>query len=356
MSLMFRFLESQILFMNAIKLPLFADFTHPEKYGLLEKQTLNLTIRTPDNETLGAWFILSRAYHDTLSSTSGSVETHIRPALTKHRTILFLHGNSATRAFQPRVQYYQTFTRHLGTNVLAVDYRGFADSTGTPSETGLVCDARSAWDWLLGEGARPEDILVVGHSLGTGVASQLGAQLSKEGIGCCGVVLLSPFSSVPEALSTYNIFGAIPLMKPLSLIPPLPSMITQALIHKFDTLSTISDIKYPILIAHATDDWVIPHTHSDVLFTALLEPALPHHPPPRNALHLTLEEVAAEEDRRARREELVTHTDLPGVGGVDVGEREGRRVVLVKTDKGGHDYIGVQEGVWEAIGTSFGFF
>ncbi|KAF9458505.1 hypothetical protein BDZ94DRAFT_1325444 [Collybia nuda] len=245
MSQMFKFLESQILFMNAIKLPLFADFTHPEKYGLLEKQTLNLTIRTPDNETLGA--------------------------------------------------------------------------------------CRN----LVAEGTRPEDILVVGHSLGTGVASQLGAQLSKEGIGCCGVVLLSPFSSVPEALSTYNIFGAIPLTKPLSLIPPLPSMITQALIHKFDTLSTISDIKYPILIAHATDDWVIPHTHSDILFTALLEPALPHLPPPRNALHLTPEEVTAEEDRRARREELVTHTDLPGVGGCGCGGEGGGEGSVGEDGQGG---------------------
>jgi abhydrolase domain-containing protein 12 len=119
------------------------------------------------------------------------VDTHVKPALNRYPTVLFLHGNSATRAFQPRALHYKAFASRLGTNVLAIDYRGFADSTGTPSEPGLVCDARAAWDWLIAEGAKEEDILVVGHSLGTGVASQLGAQLSREAIKCRGIVLLS---------------------------------------------------------------------------------------------------------------------------------------------------------------------
>lgn len=157
----------------------------------IDKQTLDFKIHTPDNETIGAWFILAGPYYDSLPSAPESVDTHIKPALTKYPTVLFLHGNSATRAFHARILHYKAFSLRLGANVLAIDYRGFADSTGTPSEPGLVCDARAAWDWLVAEGAKEEDILVVGHSLGTGVASQLGAQLSREGIKCRGVVLLS---------------------------------------------------------------------------------------------------------------------------------------------------------------------
>ncbi|KAJ3922433.1 hypothetical protein F5877DRAFT_75326 [Lentinula edodes] len=72
------------------------------------------------------------------------------------------------------------FSSRLNANVLAVDFRGFADSTGSPSEEGLVRDARAAYEWLINSGAKEEDIIIMGHSLGTGVGARLAAQLSKE--------------------------------------------------------------------------------------------------------------------------------------------------------------------------------
>jgi abhydrolase domain-containing protein 12 len=148
-------------------------------------------LRTPDNETLGAWFILSDTYYHSLPSIPSSVDTHVQEVLKRHPTILFFHGNAGSRAFAVRVQYYEAFTSRLGANVLAIDYRGFADSTGEPSEVGVVRDGRAAWDWLISQGAKAEDILIMGHSLGTGVTSQLGAQLDAEGINHRGLVLLS---------------------------------------------------------------------------------------------------------------------------------------------------------------------
>jgi abhydrolase domain-containing protein 12 len=148
-------------------------------------------LQTADNETLGAWFILSDTYYQSLPSVPSSVDTHVQKALKQHPTILFLHGNAATRAFAVRIQYYKAFTSRLQANVLAIDYRGFADSTGEPSESGLIRDGRAAWDWLISQGAKAEDILIIGHSLGTGVTSQLGAQLDEEGVNYRGLVLLS---------------------------------------------------------------------------------------------------------------------------------------------------------------------
>lgn len=116
---------------------------------------------------------------------------HIPLALKSRPTVLFFHGNAATRAFSTRILYYQAFTSRLGANVLAIDYRGFGDSTGEPSEPGLITDGRAAWDWLIEQGAKEGDIAIVGHSLGTGVASQLGAQLEDDGIKPRGIVLLS---------------------------------------------------------------------------------------------------------------------------------------------------------------------
>lgn len=69
----------------------------------------------------------------------------------------------------------------LNANVLVIDYRGFGDSEGTPSERGLQLDARTAWDWLIEHGAKEEDITIVGQSLGTGVSAGLAVELAEEG-------------------------------------------------------------------------------------------------------------------------------------------------------------------------------
>ena len=153
-----------------------------------------------------------------------------------------------------RVQHYLAFAARLRANVLAPDYRGFGDSTGTPSEEGVVLDARAAWDWLRARGAHPSSVLVVGSSLGTGVAVQFASALEEEvarvndgGKGKKskvgfqqwvqpvhagavtvrerprGVVLLSPFSKLETLLDTYYILGLVPLFAPLRTVPYLAS-------------------------------------------------------------------------------------------------------------------------------------
>lgn len=166
-------------------------------------RTLNLKIHTSDNETIGAWFVLSDPYYHSLPAIPTDIAAHVIPALKEYPVILFFHGNAATRAFSARIRHYQGFSSRLGANVLAIDYRGFADSTGQPSEAGLLRDARSAFDWLVARGKRPEDILIVGHSLGTGVSGLLGTELSSQGINCRGIVLLSVgANSAPVRSST----------------------------------------------------------------------------------------------------------------------------------------------------------
>lgn len=128
-------------------------------------------------------------------------------------TILFFHGNAATRAFKARILHYQALSSRLAANVLAIDYRGFADSTGSPSEEGLTRDARAAWDWLVNNGAEQEDILIVGHSLGTGVSMQLGAELSLNEIQCRGIVLLSVRPAISKRDISKPIIDSIAFLK-----------------------------------------------------------------------------------------------------------------------------------------------
>jgi abhydrolase domain-containing protein 12 len=118
-----------------------------------------------------------------------------------------------------RVRLYSAFTSRLDANVLAIDYRGFGDSTGTPTEDGLLTDGRAAWDWLIAQGASPQDVIIVGHSLGSAVASGLSGSLSEEGVKFRGTVLMSPFSSLYTLVDTYHIFGLLPVMLPITMIP-----------------------------------------------------------------------------------------------------------------------------------------
>lgn len=131
---------------------------------------------------------------------------------------------------QVHVRHYQAFASRLRANVFAPDYRGFGDSTGVPSEAGLTLDARAAWDWLRSRGAPPENVLVVGNSLGTGVAVQFVSSLEDGQRGRergrerpRGVVLLAPFSNVETLLDTYYIAGLVPLLAPLRVFPSIAS-------------------------------------------------------------------------------------------------------------------------------------
>jgi pimeloyl-ACP methyl ester carboxylesterase len=74
----------------------------------------------------------------------------------------------------------QKLRNELKYDVITFDYRGFGDSTGEPTESGLIKDARFIYDWLhkLSNGQRK--IYLWGHSLGSAVACQLAARLSDD--------------------------------------------------------------------------------------------------------------------------------------------------------------------------------
>lgn len=112
-----------------------------------------------------------------------------------------------------------------------------------------------------------------------------------------------------------------------------------------------------MLIAHAENDWEIPYTHSEVLFGAFLEPYLPEISVPQNGGTFSAEDWAhfkiQSETRSVRRSDIVQRRELRNFGTIEEFEAEGRKVVFVKTLAGGHDYLGVQEGVQDMIRTSF---
>jgi abhydrolase domain-containing protein 12 len=124
----------------------------------------------------------------------------------------------------------------------------------------------------------------------------------------------------------------------------------------------IQSINGPVLIAHAENDWDIPDFHSDVLFDGFLDGVLPELTLPEKALRATREDYeaisASLKKRQWARQKIVHHVDMGGFGYIDTfwDKNKERNVTLVKSKYGGHDYLGVQEGVQDAMGRLFGLF
>lgn len=115
------------------------------------------------------------------------------PAREGMPTLLFFHGNGAS--WQSSA-YVTARLAALGYGVMAAEYRGYSGNPGTPSELGLYADARGAWAWLRAQGVAERDIVLVGNSIGSGVAVQLATEVETRAL-----VLVSPFDSLEETAS-----------------------------------------------------------------------------------------------------------------------------------------------------------
>jgi hypothetical protein len=170
------------------------------------------------------------------------------PARPGQRTILYFHGNGAGLA--DRAERMRIATAD-GFGMLMMAYRGYAGSTGKPSEAANVADALKAYDWLRGEGVAPERLVIFGESLGTGVATQVAAQRPAAAL-----VLDSPFSSMADVASHHYPYVPIRLI----------------LRDRYDSVGTIGKVRMPLLILHGARDAVVPQALGRKLFTAANEP------------------------------------------------------------------------------------
>ncbi|HEX7126801.1 MAG TPA: alpha/beta hydrolase [Thermodesulfobacteriota bacterium] len=198
--------------------------TTPAAYGLPFETH---EIETEDGERLHAWWV---------------------PVRDARGTALVFHGNAGN--ISHRIGYLQMFHR-LGYASLIVDYRGYGQSTGRPSEDGTYRDAEAAWRWLVARGVAPTDVVLVGESLGGAVAAWLAARVTPRAL-----VLLSTFTSVPDLGAEVYPFLPVHLLSRFS----------------YDTLGALRRVEAPVLVAHSRDDEVVPYRHGLALFAAAREP------------------------------------------------------------------------------------
>jgi fermentation-respiration switch protein FrsA (DUF1100 family) len=175
-------------------------------------------IPTEDGETLHAWWL-----------------EHPEP----RAQVIFWHGNGGNLSLWLDVI---AGLRRRGFSVLAVDYRGYGDSTGRPTESGLYRDADAALR-VFNDRLRTPTVPVIhwGRSIGSPVAAY-SASRGAPGSGGAGVVLESPFPDLRTAIS------GNPVLRLLSMFSS----------YRFPTSRFLEGYDGPILVVHGDSDGIIP--------------------------------------------------------------------------------------------------
>lgn len=197
----------------------------PAELGL-EHRELELT--TSDGERVHAWFL---------------------PRPDARGAVLVSHGNAGN--IEMRLELARVYLE-LGWSVLLYDYRGYGESTGSPSEAGTYLDAEAAYEHLARvEGLAPERIVLHGESLGVAVALELALRRPVA-----AVIAESAFTSLPDMAA--------------EVYPFLPGRLLARI--RYDNLAKVARLGVPLLLIHSPDDEIVPVEHARRLFAAAREP------------------------------------------------------------------------------------
>ncbi|KAK7878356.1 hypothetical protein WMY93_031073 [Mugilogobius chulae] len=218
---LFPAIQAKLVFLNFVRVPYFIDLKRPLDQGL--NHTYNFYLEPEPGFRIGVWHTVpSLLWREAQDKDGLWFESSLKSAKS---VILYLHGNAGTRGGDHRVQLYKVLSS-MGFHVIAFDYRGWGDSDGSPTEVGMTSDALVVHEWIKVR-INKTPLYIWGHSLGTGVATNVVRRLCDRGSPPDALILESPFTNIRE----------------------------EAKSHPF---STCDHISCPVLILHAEDDSVVP--------------------------------------------------------------------------------------------------
>jgi fermentation-respiration switch protein FrsA (DUF1100 family) len=196
----------------------------PASVGLPQAQEVELT--AADGTRLIAWHVAAQ---------------------TGKAVVIYFQGNSG--GLDLRAERFRRLVAD-GTGLLALNYRGYGGSSGSPSEAGLIADAITAYDFALAH-YPPERIMLWGESLGTGVAVALAAQRPVA-----RVLLESPYTSIAD------VAGTIYWFVPVRLLIKDP----------FRSDARIGRVTAPVMVLHGERDTVVPIAFGERLYALIRTP------------------------------------------------------------------------------------
>jgi fermentation-respiration switch protein FrsA (DUF1100 family) len=200
----------------------------------------------PSKYPEGNWQPGGLIHEDAWFEAADGVRLHgwFCPAEKPRGVLLYCHGNAGNIASCAPV--LRMLTAGLRVSVLIFDYRGYGRSEGTPNEEGVLADARAARHWLARRtNVAEQDIVLLGRSLGGGVAVDLAAR-----DGARGLILENTFSSLPDLAAEH--------------FPVLPVRLLVQM--RLDSLAKIRNYRGPLLQTHGDADRTIPYSLAEKLF------------------------------------------------------------------------------------------
>lgn len=178
--------------------------------------------------------------------------------------VILFPGNAGDRSYRSTIIQQ---LNALGCDVLACDYRGYAENAGEPTEEALAADAIAVWEYARSTlNVPPDRIIIYGQSLGGGVATRLVWDLKQADVSPSGLILKATFTSLVDA-GRYN-------------YPWLP--VRLVLVDRYPSIRRIPEVTCPLLVIHGRRDRVVPFKQGQRLFDAA---------PPRSACGLEKEFV-----------------------------------------------------------------
>jgi fermentation-respiration switch protein FrsA (DUF1100 family) len=191
---------------------------------------------------------LPRAEEVVLDTADGEkvIAWHIPPK-GERPVVLYFQGNGG--GLNLRADRFRALTAD-GTGLIALNYRGYGGSTGSPTEAGLIADAEAVYAFAASR-YPPERIVPWGESLGSGVAVALAASHKVARL-----MLEAPFTSAADVGARVYWF------LPVSLLMK----------DQFRSDLRIPKVSVPVLIVHGTGDTVVPFALGQRLFALANEP------------------------------------------------------------------------------------
>uniref|UniRef100_A0A4W6FNW9 AB hydrolase-1 domain-containing protein n=1 Tax=Lates calcarifer TaxID=8187 RepID=A0A4W6FNW9_LATCA len=237
------------IFSHLLRFPFFVDLGRPE---IVVSHTCNFYLNTEEGVSVGIWHTLPASQWE---EAAGRGPEWYREALGDgHPVIIYLHGNVGTRAINHRVQLVKILSA-AGYHVLSLDYRGFGDSSGEPSEAGLTSDALYLYQWVKKQ-SRQSLVCLWGHSLGSGVATNAAVKLKEQGSDVDALVLEAPYTRIGEVVAIH------PLTKMYMFLPGFERLLWKILERNnivFANDKNLQTLTSPLLILHSEDDDVVPY-------------------------------------------------------------------------------------------------
>jgi fermentation-respiration switch protein FrsA (DUF1100 family) len=196
----------------------------------------------------GDWHPAGLVYEDVQFQSADGTKLHgwFVPNPNAKRAILYFHGNGE------QVGDLADLMAHLRdalqASVFMFDYRGYGHSEGRPDEAGCIADGLAAQKWLTNKtGLRPDQIVLMGRSLGGGVAVAVAAEKGAQAL-----VLENSFPSVVDVAAIHY--------------PWVP--VRWLMDNRYDSLSRIQRYHGPVFQIHGTNDGLVPIAFAQKLFEA----------------------------------------------------------------------------------------